>query len=64
MKGPRDRYDRCIRCGDRVPWDQSVCRRCNPARLPSPSPTQYHATVFLAVIVTLVALAGWLMIRA
>ncbi len=51
MKGTRDRYDRCIRCNDRVPWGESVCRRCNPARLPSPSPTQYHATVFLVVIV-------------
>jgi hypothetical protein len=41
-----------------------VCRRCNPARLPSPSPTQYHATVFLVVIVTLLAVTGWMMIRA
>ena len=64
MKGTRDRYDRCIRCHDRVPWGESVCRSCNPARLPSPSPTQYHATVFLVIIVTLLAVAGWLMIRA
>jgi predicted nucleic acid-binding Zn ribbon protein len=63
MKATRDRYDRCIRCGERVPWGESVCRPCNPARLPSPSPTQYHATVFLVVIVTLLAVAGWLMIR-
>ena len=63
MKGVGDRYDRCIRCGDRVPWDRSVCRRCNPADLPSPSPTQYHATVFLVVIVSLVLVAGWLILR-
>jgi len=63
MKGVGDRYDRCIRCGDRVPWGRSVCRRCNPADLPSPSPTQYHATVFLVVIVSLVFVAGWLILR-
>ena len=40
-----------------------MCLRCNPARLPSPSPTQYHATVFLVVIVTLVAVTGWLIVR-
>lgn len=59
----RDRYDRCIRCGDRVTWGQSVCARCNPARLPAPSPTQYHATVFVVVILSLVAVAGWAILR-
>lgn len=63
MKGVGDRYDRCIRCGDRIPWGRSVCRRCNPADLPSPSPTQYHATVFLVVILSLVFVAGWLILR-
>ncbi len=63
MRGVRDRHDRCFRCGDRVPPGESVCRHCNPARLPSPSPTQYHATVFLVVIVTLLAVSAWLMIR-
>lgn len=32
-----------------------MCRACNPAGLPEPSPTQYHATVFIAVLVALVA---------
>jgi predicted nucleic acid-binding Zn ribbon protein len=63
MKGVSDRYDRCIRCGDRVPWGQSACRACNPAHLPSPSPTQYHATVLLVVIGSLVAMTAWLIIR-
>ena len=56
-------YDRCVRCGVRVPWGRSVCRQCNPADLPSPSPTQYHATVFLSVLVTLVVVAVVLLIR-
>jgi hypothetical protein len=53
-----------MRCGDRVTWGQSVCARCNPARLPAPSPTQYHATVFVVVILSLVAAAAWAILRA
>jgi hypothetical protein len=53
----RTRYDRCIRCGTTVPWGRSVCRRCNPADLPSPSPSQYHGTVMLAVLAGIVMLA-------
>ena len=52
----RTRYDRCLRCGTRVVWGQSVCRRCNPAGLPAPSPSQYHGTVMLAVLVGVAAL--------
>jgi hypothetical protein len=59
----RQSYDRCMRCGVRVPWGRSVCRQCNPADLPSPSPTQYHATVFIAVLVPLVLIAFWLIVR-
>lgn len=55
--------DRCIRCGKVVPWGRSVCRDCNPAGLPSPSPTQFHATVFLAVLAVMVALALVVLLR-
>jgi hypothetical protein len=41
----------------------AVCFRCNPARLPSPSPTQYHATVFLVVLATMVVAIAVLMLR-
>jgi hypothetical protein len=58
-------YDRCVRCGITVPWGQSVCRRCNPANLPAPSPSQYHAVVFLTILGTLVLLtAALLYLRA
>jgi hypothetical protein len=53
----RTRYDRCLRCGTKVPWGHSVCRRCNPAGLPSPSPSQYHGTVMLTVLAGIVMLA-------
>ena len=60
MMGARDR---CIRCGVVVPWGRSVCRRCNPADLPSPSPTQYHATVFLSVLAAVLVVTLILLIR-
>jgi hypothetical protein len=60
----RSRYDRCIRCGITVPWGQSVCRRCNPANLPSPSPSQYHAVVYLSILAALILAAAFAIIRA
>jgi hypothetical protein len=55
--------DRCMRCGKVVPWGRSVCRECNPADLPSPSATQFHAIVFLAVLGVMVVLAAVLLLR-
>jgi hypothetical protein len=50
-------YDQCVRCGRPTAWGRSVCRECNPAGLPEPSPAQYHATVFITVLTTLAVLA-------
>jgi predicted nucleic acid-binding Zn ribbon protein len=63
VRGVRNRYEGCMRCGDPVPSGESVCGLCNPAGLPSPSRSQYHATVFIVVIITLVLVAGWLIVR-
>jgi hypothetical protein len=41
----------------------SVCRRCNPAGLPTPSTTQYHATVFLSVLAAIVLIALLLVLK-
>ncbi len=46
------RYDECVRCGAGISWGQSTCRACNPAGLPAPSPSQFHATVLAAVFGT------------
>ena len=59
---PRE-YDRCVRCGRAVPWGKSTCRECNPAGLPSPSPSQYHATVFLAILAVMGILALVVLLR-
>jgi hypothetical protein len=55
--------DRCIRCGKVVPWGSAVCRDCNPANLPSPSPTQLHATALLTVLGIIVLLAVVVLLR-
>ena len=52
----RRSYDQCVRCGKAVTYGRSVCQECNPAGLPEPSPAQYHATVFAAVLMALVVL--------
>lgn len=52
----RRSYDQCLRCGKTVMYGRSVCKECNPAGLPEPSPAQYHAIVFAAVLVTLAVL--------
>jgi len=57
-------YDRCVRCGVTVPWGRSVCRACNPADLPAPSPSQYHATIFLSVLAVLALFTIFLLIKA
>ena len=57
-------YDHCVRCGVTVPWGRSVCRACNPADLPAPSPSQYHATVYLAVLATIVLMVVFFLVRA
>jgi hypothetical protein len=46
-----------VRCGKATQWGHAVCRECNPAGLPEPSPAQYHATVFAVVLLVLVILA-------
>jgi hypothetical protein len=55
--------ERCIRCGGPVADGAAVCGRCNPAGLPSPSATQYHATVFAVVFLTIAVAVVFLIAR-
>lgn len=41
-----------------------MCRACNPADLPAPSPSQYHATIFLSVLAVLALFTIFLLIKA
>lgn len=55
--------DQCLRCGGPVAERVAVCARCNPAGLPGPSPTQYHGTVFLVVVLSMVLAAAIVIAR-
>jgi len=54
---------RCLRCGGPVPDGVAICGRCNPAGLPGPSPTQYHATVFVVILLTIAVAIAVLILR-
>jgi len=47
----------CVRCGARIPIDESMCERCNPLGLKAPAASQAHATVFLGIGVAVVIMA-------
>jgi predicted nucleic acid-binding Zn ribbon protein len=47
----------CVRCGARIPLEQSMCERCNPLGLKQPATSQAHGTVFLGIGLAVVVLA-------
>ena len=47
----------CIKCGRPVDADVSVCEICNRARMATPSASQYHGTIAVAIIAGVAALA-------
>ncbi len=47
----------CVRCGTPVPLDVAMCERCNPLGLPEPATSQAHGTVFVGIVVAVIALA-------
>ena len=47
----------CIKCGREVGPDVSICDVCNRAGMATPSASQYHGTVVVAIIVAVVGLA-------
>jgi hypothetical protein len=48
---------RCIKCGRDVGPDESICEICNRAGMATPSTTQYHGTIVVAVVLAVAALA-------
>ncbi len=50
---------RCIKCGREVGPDESICEVCNRAGMATPSASQYHGTMVVAIIAGVVGLAIW-----
>ena len=49
----------CIKCGREIGPDESICEVCNRAGMATPSASQYHGTIVVAIIVGVVGLAIW-----
>ena len=47
----------CIKCGREVGPDESICAVCNRAGMATPSATQYHGTIVVAIVVAVAGLA-------
>jgi hypothetical protein len=48
---------RCYKCGREIGPDESICAVCNRAGMATPSATQYHGTIVVAIIAGVVLLA-------
>jgi predicted nucleic acid-binding Zn ribbon protein len=49
----------CYKCGREIGPDESICSVCNRAGMATPSASQYHGTMAVAIIAGVVALAVW-----
>ena len=47
----------CIKCGREVGEDESLCAVCNRAGMATPSATQYHGTIAVAIVLAVAGLA-------
>ena len=55
MTAPEGR--RCIKCGREIGPDATLCDTCNRAGMATPSATQYHGTVVVAIVLAVAGLA-------
>lgn len=55
----------CIKCGREIGPDETICDVCNRAGMATPSATQYHGTIVVAIVagVALMAIAASLALR-
>ena len=49
----------CIKCGREIGPDESICEVCNRAGMVTPSASQYHGTMVVAIITGVIGLAIW-----
>ena len=55
----------CIKCGRQIGPDETICEVCNRAGMATPSATQYHGTIVVAIVagVVIMAIAASLSLR-
>jgi predicted nucleic acid-binding Zn ribbon protein len=47
----------CIKCGREIGPDEAICAVCNRAGMATPSASQYHGTVAVAIVLAVAGLA-------
>ncbi len=47
----------CIKCGREIGPDESICEVCNRAGMKTPSASQYHGTMVVAIVVGVILMA-------
>jgi hypothetical protein len=47
----------CIKCGREIGPDETICEVCNRAGMATPSASQYHGTVVVAIVLAVAGLA-------
>ncbi|MDQ2853342.1 MAG: DUF4307 domain-containing protein [Chloroflexota bacterium] len=66
MTAPDPRPPRnCYKCGRQIGPDETICQVCNRAGMATPSATQYHGTIVVAIVagVAIMAVAASLALR-
>ena len=55
----------CYKCGRQIGPDETICEVCNRAGMATPSATQYHGTIVVAIVagVVIMAVAASLAVR-
>jgi len=53
-----DEQRHCIKCGREIGPDETICEVCNRAGMATPSASQYHGTVAVAIVLAIVGLAA------
>lgn len=56
---------KCYKCGRQIGPDETICDVCNRAGMATPSATQYHGTIVVAIVlgVVIMAVAASLAVR-
>lgn len=49
----------CYKCGRQIGPDQTICEVCNRAGMATPSATQYHGTIVVAIVAGVAIMAFW-----
>ena len=57
IPAPEAEARHCIKCGREIGADDSICDVCNRAGMATPSASQYHGTIVVAIVLAVAGLA-------